>query len=54
MAEIVIKQCSSVELPQELLVSFAKALAPEINAFYRSEEGKKYYSEWLKKHPEYK
>lgn len=41
------------ELPEELLISFAKFLAPEIREFYKSDEGKAYYEEWLKKHPEY-
>ena len=40
-------------LPQELLTSFAKYLANDIISFYRSEEGKAYYAEWLKNHPEY-
>ena len=40
-------------LPQELLTSFAKYLATDIISFYRSEEGKAYYAEWLQKHPEY-
>lgn len=41
------------ELPQELLTSFAKFLVSDMISFYRSEEGKAYYAEWLKKHPEY-
>ena len=44
---------TSVELPEELLISFAKFLAPEIVKFYQSDEGKEYYAQWLKKHPEY-
>ena len=44
---------TSVELPEELLISFAKFLGPEIVKFYQSDEGKEYYAEWLKKHPEY-
>jgi hypothetical protein len=28
-------------------------LVPEIRKFYKSEEGRQYYAEWLKKHPEY-
>lgn len=43
----------SIELPEELLNSFAKAMAPEIRKFYDSDTGKAYFSEWLKKHPEY-
>lgn len=31
---------TKVELPEELLTSFAKALAPEIRKFYDSDEGK--------------
>ena len=44
---------AQVELPEELLTSFAKALAPEIRKFYDSDEGKAYYEKWLAKHPEY-
>ena len=44
---------NEVELPRELLMSFAKFLVPEIRKFYQSEEGKAYYTRWLKKHPEY-
>ena len=42
-----------VALPEELLNSFAKALVPEIRAFYDSDEGKAYFAKWLAKHPEY-
>ena len=42
-----------VALPEELLNSFAKALVPEIRAFYDSDEGKVYFEKWLAKHPEY-
>lgn len=44
---------TQVDLPEELLTSFAKALAPEIRKFYQSDIGKTYFAEWLKKHPEY-
>ena len=44
---------TNVELPEELLTSFAKALAPEIRKFYDSDKGKAYYEKWLAKHPEY-
>lgn len=44
---------TNIELPEELLNSFAKALAPEIRKFYDSDEGKAYYEKWLAKHPEY-
>ena len=42
-----------VALPEELLNSFAKALVPEIRAFYDSDLGKAYFEKWLAKHPEY-
>lgn len=37
----------NIELPKELLTSFAKAIAPDIYKFYESDTGKKYFSEWL-------
>ncbi|MBQ3009643.1 MAG: hypothetical protein IJD81_00480 [Oscillospiraceae bacterium] len=43
----------NIELPEELLISFAKSMVPEIRAFYRSEKGREYYSRWLERHPEY-
>ena len=43
-----------IEFSAELLTSLAKALAPEIRLFYEREEGKAYFREWLRKHPEYK
>ena len=42
-----------VELPEELLTSFAKALASEVRKFYDSDEGKAYFEKWLTNHPEY-
>jgi hypothetical protein len=44
---------SKIELPDELLTSFAEAFAPELRKFYESDEGKTYFDNWLKKHPEY-
>ena len=44
---------TQVALPEDLLTSFAKALAPEIRKFYDSDEGKAYFEKWLLKHPEY-
>ena len=41
------------QLPEELLISFARFLASDNISFYQSEEGKAYYEEWLKHHPEY-
>ena len=43
-----------IEMPEKLLTSFAKALAPEIRKFYQSDSGKAYFDKWLIKHPEYK
>ncbi len=42
-----------LQLPKNLLKEYAMFLVPKINKFYKSEEGKQYYAEWLKKHPEY-
>ena len=39
--------------PEELLSSFALFLSKEIQLFYQSDEGKIYYENWLKEHPEY-
>ncbi len=44
---------NEVELSQDLLVSFAKFLSPEIAKFYQSDEGKAYYEAWTKQHSEY-
>lgn len=44
---------NEVELSQNLLVSFAKFLSPEITKFYQSDEGKAYYEKWMEQHPEY-
>ena len=44
---------TKIELSEELLTSFAKALTPEIRKFYDSDEGKAYFEKWLTKHPEY-
>ena len=42
-----------IELPESILTELSHFLAREIRNFYASEEGKKYYEEWLSKHPEY-
>lgn len=42
-----------LQLPKNLLKEYAMFLVPEIRKFYKSEEGKQHYAEWLKKHPEY-
>ena len=41
------------EFSEKTLTSFAKALVPEIRAFYQSEEGQQYFERWLNSHPEY-
>ncbi len=38
---------------EDLLTSFSLFLAKEIHSFYQSDEGKTYYENWLKEHPEY-
>ena len=43
----------NIELSEELLTSFAKALVPEIRNFYNSAEGRDYFETWLKSHPEF-
>ena len=43
----------NIKIPEELLISFAKAMAPEIREFYQSDAGKDYYLQWLRHHPEY-
>ena len=44
---------NDIEFSKDLLTSLAKALAPEIRAFYESNEGKIYFQNWLINHPEY-
>lgn len=44
---------TQVALPEELLISFAKAMLPELRKFYASDEGRAYFAKWLLKHPEY-
>ena len=41
------------DFSEKTLTSFAKALAPEIREFYQSEEGQRYFEQWLKSRPEY-
>ena len=43
---------ANLELPEELLISLAKALAPEIRKFYDSDEGKAYFKKWMNSHSE--
>ena len=44
---------SKIELPKEVLDSFASAMVPEIKKFYESDFGKEYFNKWLEKQPEY-
>ena len=41
-----------IELPQELIESFARFLVPEIRKYYESEQGKKEFKEWEKRQKE--
>ena len=41
------------EYSEETLCLLAKALVPEIQAFYQSEKGREYYENWLNLHPDY-
>ena len=38
----------SCTIPKEALESFARAILPDIIAFYETEEGQCEYEEWLK------
>ena len=51
MESIVKGKQEEIQLPEELLTSFARFLVPEICKFYQSEEGRAYYEAWLKKAP---
>ncbi len=52
MSENLKAENPQTELPPEILDSFARFLSEEIKDFYRSERGKTFYAEWLKRHPE--
>lgn len=41
-----------VDIPDEIIASFARFLVPELRRFYESEEGQVCYKEWLAQHPE--
>ncbi len=41
------------EFTEDLLTSFSLFLSKGIHLFYQSDEGKTYYENWLKEHPEY-
>ena len=40
-------QCD-IQLPQEIIESFARFLVPEIRKYYDSEEGRRTFHKWLK------
>ena len=37
---------TEIELPQEIIDSFARFLVPEIRKYYESEEGQREFNEW--------
>lgn len=45
-----------IELPQEIIESFARFLVPEIRKYYESEQGRREFAEWQarRKEPEQK
>ena len=40
------KAMNEIELPQEIVESFARFLVPEIRKYYESEQGQKEFAEW--------
>ena len=45
---------NDIELPQEIIDSFARFLVPEIRKYYESEKGQKEFKEWEAKKEELK
>ncbi len=43
-----------IELPQEIIESFARFLVPEIRKYYESEHGKREFAEWQARQEEEK
>ena len=43
-----------IELPQELIESFARFLVPEIRKYYESEQGQREFKEWQEQQKEEK
>ena len=39
-------QQDEIELPQEIVESFARFLVPEIRKYYESEQGQREFKEW--------
>ena len=42
-------QRDEIELPQEVIESFARFLVPEIRKYYESEQGQREFKEWEKR-----
>ncbi len=40
------EQRDEIELPQEIIESFARFLVPEIRKYYESEQGQREFKEW--------
>lgn len=40
------EQREEIELPQKIIVSFARFLVPEIRKYYESEQGQREFKEW--------
>lgn len=45
---------TEIELPQEIIDSFARFLVPEIRKYYESEQGRKEFAEWVARENEIK
>lgn len=43
------QQCD-IQLPQEIIESFARFLVPEIRKYYGSEDGQRTLQQWLKQY----
>ena len=43
------QQCD-IQLPQEIIESFARFLVPEIRKYYDSEDGQRTLQQWLEQH----
>ena len=41
-------QRDEIELPQEVIESFARFLVPELRKYYESEQGQREFKEWEK------
>ena len=41
-----------IELPEDLLIAFAKYILPSVQEFYDTEAGQKYYDSFIREHPE--